>query len=115
MSIDLKDITVALGGLLGPNAAAYNTGAGGAVAGGLTSLEGSVRNWLYDQGKKLGANLGNAGAVIPGIIASGAANTGPTASAQFEQKFLGLSITQMVIFASIVVGGLILWLTTSRR
>lgn len=115
MGFSLNDIGVAVGGLLGPNSSTYNAGAGAVVAGGLNKLEGSVKGWLYDQGAKLGSRLGNAGAVIPGIVAAGAAGTGAQASSAFEAKVFGYSINQYMVFGALAVGGLLFLAFRPRR
>lgn len=111
----LKDLGILASGLLGPKRDAYAAGVGAAAGGVAGKLSDTVRGFLYKQGQKLGTQLGAGGAAIPGLVAAGAANTGPTVSARVEEKFLGLSITHMVIFGFIVLGGIVLWLLRSKR
>lgn len=114
-SLTLKDVGVALGGLLGPKADAYAAGVGAATGGVALKVSSSLRDFLYKQGQKLGNSLGSAGAFLPGVVAAGAAQTGAATQDAFEAKFLGLSLTKTVILAAIVTGGLVLWLLRSRK
>lgn len=114
-ALTLKDLTAAVGGLLGPKADAYSAGVGAAASAGALKLSDTVKSFLYKQGEALGKNIGIAGAVLPGVVAAGAAGSGRAAQDEFEAKFLGLSVTNMIIVGVIVLGGLILWMLRSKR
>ncbi len=105
----------AVGGLLGPKADAYAVGVGGVATGVSLKLSTSIRDFLYKQGQNLGSSLGSAGSYLPGVIAAGAMETGAARSAEFESKYLGMSLTQILLIAGVAVGGLFLWLIRSKR
>ena len=111
----LKEVGVAFGGLLGSKGDAYALGVGGAATSGVLKLRQSVLDALNKAGAKLGPVLGQAAVTIPGAVAVGAAKSAGQSTADFEAKYLGLSLTQMVIIGFVVIGGLVIWLIRSKR
>lgn len=114
MALTLKDVSVAFGGLLGSKGDAYALGVGGAATGGALKLRGFVLDHLNKAGARLGPVLGQAAVAIPGALSAGAAASAAKSTADFEAKFLGLSLTQMFLIGFVALGGLLIWLRSKR-
>lgn len=85
------------------------------MTGGILKARAGLLSELQKLGNRWGRSLGEGAVTIPGAIAAGAAKTGAEASAEFERKYLGLSVTQMLVVGFLVLGGVILWFLRSKR
>lgn len=111
MALKLSDLTLAIGSFLGNRGGAFAGAAGAAVATGGLALRQDILDYINKAGQSIGNVFGQA---IPGALAAGAAQTGPGAVSAFEQKFLGISLPQIIVIS--LVGVIAVWIfLTSRR
>lgn len=112
MSFNLSDIGVALSGFIGNGGQAYATGLSAAVYQKTTELQNDIRNAVYGLGKNLGPILGTA---IPDQLAAGANQTGANAVSNFEQKYFGFSVSNLVLGIGLFLLVGVIWMLTRLR
>ncbi len=110
----LQDLSLTLGGLAGNRGSAYAGGAAAVVYNQLSGVQAKLKAKLFEAGKALGPVLGSA---IPQQLAAGASVTAPNAQNQLEQKYAGVSLSQIYLYGGLALAVLLVWMLKpfSRR